>query len=75
MFLDIDIKAWFSGCTVNPGTKNKYCKIHVNSSQPCIDYSSISREDLARLRKEKQQNKSEIVGVDTVLVIEGIFLY
>ena len=62
----------FLGCTVNPGTKNKYCKLHINSAQPCIDYSALSREDWARLRNEKRQNKSENVGVDTVLVIEGM---
>ena len=54
---------------MNPGTKKKYCSDHQKFSQPCVDYKTVDKEDLRRLRQGKQRSKD--IGDDTIFIIEG----
>ena len=61
----------FEGCTVNPGTRDKYCSEHKHLQQPCISSNKISSKSLKILRTSNNQ-KSTTIGDDTVYIVEGI---
>ena len=61
-----------TGCTINPGTKERYCKEHKLLGQPCISTKKIPKAELEQIRSSRISDKSANLHEDTVLVLEGI---